>query len=309
VPEPPGPETFVPQWLRPRAAVLLGSRTGRLLLRATGELARVQIFDRSMILAAQAFTSIVPLVIMMAALAGPGLRADLADLLRLPEPGQRLVREALGGSRSNAFGIAGCLIVVISATSLTRALIRAYREVWSVRDRPHGPAATGRQLGGVLTLVVFVLVLRLLGWLTSVSPLPRATGLLGALLTDAVLAASLPRMLLGRSVPRVRALVAGGTFAVLMVGVRAVGAVYLPRALQSSADRYGTFGLAFTYIGWLYVVSFCLLLSATLAGLATGTPPARAGTADSSSRHEPEPGRAEVCSDQRPEDGRAGRDL
>jgi membrane protein len=37
--------------------------------------------------------------------------------------------------------------------------------------------------------------------------------------------------------------------------------VYLPRALRSSADRYGTIGVAFTYIGWLYVVAFCLLLA------------------------------------------------
>jgi membrane protein len=34
--------------------------------------------------------------------------------------------------------------------------------------------------------------------------------------------------------------------------------------LQSSADRYGTIGVAFTYIGWLYVLAFCLLMTAIL---------------------------------------------
>jgi len=48
-----------------------------------------------------------------------------------------------------------------------------------------------------------------------------------------------------------------------MLAVRPVGSIYLPLALQSSAERYGTIGVAFTYIGWLYVVAFCLLLAAT----------------------------------------------
>jgi membrane protein len=46
-----------------------------------------------------------------------------------------------------------------------------------------------------------------------------------------------------------------------MLAVRAVGSVYLPRALHASAGRYGTIGVAFTYIGWLYVVAFCRLLT------------------------------------------------
>jgi membrane protein len=53
-------------------------------------------------------------------------------------------------------------------------------------------------------------------------------------------------------------------FALVMLVVRPVGAVYLPRALQASDDRYGTIGLAFTYISWLYVLSFCLLGAAVL---------------------------------------------
>jgi uncharacterized BrkB/YihY/UPF0761 family membrane protein len=38
--------------------------------------------------------------------------------------------------------------------------------------------------------------------------------------------------------------------------------VWLPRALEVSADRYGSIGVAFTYLAWLYVVSFCVLLTA-----------------------------------------------
>ena len=61
---------------------------------------------------------------------------------------------------------------------------------------------------------------------------------------------------------------AGGiAFGLMMVAVRGAGTIYLPRALQSSTDKDGTIGLAFTYIGWLYVLSFCLLLSAVIGGM------------------------------------------
>jgi membrane protein len=265
-PEPHSFEAVIPRWLRPRAALILGTRPGRLLLHGAGELVRVQIFDRSMTLAAQAFTSIFPLLIMLSALLGPGFRARLTALLGLPEASEQLLHEALSGSRNNAFGGLGCLIVVLSATGLSRALVRAYRDVWSMRDRPSGPAATGRQIATVLMLVVFLIVTRVLDRLTESLPAPRAGEAVAALLADCALAILLPWLLLGARVPRVPLLLGGATFGLIMLAVRAVGAIYLPRALEASADRYGTIGLAFTYIGWLYVLSFCLLLSAVVGG-------------------------------------------
>ena len=74
----------------------------------------------------------------------------------------------------------------------------------------------------------------------------------------------MPWLLLGGAVPA-RALIPGSAlFGLVMLAVRPVGSVYLPLALQSSAERYGTIGVAFTYIGWLYVVAFCLLLTAMI---------------------------------------------
>jgi membrane protein len=231
------------------------------------ELLRVQIFDRSMTLAAQAFTSVFPLLIMLSTLAGGGSRQHLGELVRLPDSSARLLDDALDGSRSNAFGLAGGLIVILSATGLARALIRAYRTVWQVRGRRTGAAATGWQIGTVLMLVGFLIAIRLLSSLTGMLPSPRAGQVVVTALADLALAVLLPRILLGPVVPWSKLLLTGAFFAAAMVGVRAGGALYLPRALQSSAERYGTIGLAFTYIGWLYVVSFCLLLTAVLAGV------------------------------------------
>jgi membrane protein len=262
----------VPRRLRPRAALILGHRAGKVVLTAAGELIRVQIFDRSMTLAAQAFTSVFPILIMFGAFLGSQARERLDELVRLPDSSARLLNEALSGSRSNAFGLVGALIVVISATGLARAMTRAYRAIWSVPGR-RGAASTAWQIGTVLLLVFFLVAARALGWLTGMLPLPRISGLATALAADFALAFLLPRILLGPVVPRRRLLVTAGLFALAMVGVRTAGAVWLPVALESSAARYGTIGLAFTYIGWLYVLSFCLLITAVVGGLVDGSRP------------------------------------
>lgn len=254
----------VPRSLRPGVALIIGSRAGRLVLHTGGELIRVQIFDRSMTLAAQAFTSVFPLLIMLGALFGPHARSWLVDRLSIPDTSARLLQEALTGSRSNAFGIVGSLIVVLSATGLARALQRSYRAVWAVHGRASGPAATGYQVVAMLLLVVFIVGTRLLDGTAARSPAPLVAGAVVMFLADCAIAYLLPRVLVGPVVPRARLLTAAGVFALLMLGTRAAGSVYLPRALQASADRYGVFGLAFTYIGWLYVLSFCLLLSGVL---------------------------------------------
>lgn len=199
----------MPRWLRPRAAPILRNRVGRLLLASAGELVRVQIFDRSMTLAAQAFTSIFPILIMMGALFGHGARDRLDDLLKLPESSVRLVDEALSGSRSSAFGVVGALIVVLSATGLARALNRSYRVIWATPGRRPGPSATAWQIGTVLLLVLFLIVARLLGWLTGLLPAPHVAGALLTAMSDFALAFLLPRILLGPGVDRRRLLFGG----------------------------------------------------------------------------------------------------
>jgi hypothetical protein len=62
-------------------------RVGRLLARTTVALVRVQIFDRAMTLAAQIFTSVFPLLILVGTLAGGATARRLADwagLRRVP---------------------------------------------------------------------------------------------------------------------------------------------------------------------------------------------------------------------------------
>jgi membrane protein len=79
---------------------------------------------------------------------------------------------------------------------------------------------------------------------------------------DLVIMTFVPWLLLSGAV-RPRSLVpAAILFASLMMFVRPASAVWLPLALEASAGRYGSIGVAFTYLAWLYVVAFCVLLTA-----------------------------------------------
>ncbi|HET6918468.1 MAG TPA: YhjD/YihY/BrkB family envelope integrity protein, partial [Jiangellaceae bacterium] len=79
---------------------------------------------------------------------------------------------------------------------------------------------------------------------------------------DTVVAVLLPSILLSGQVP-VRLLLPGAiVFGLIMLAVRPASSVFLPRALDVSADRYGTIGVAFTYIAWLYAISLCFLVAA-----------------------------------------------
>ena len=246
-----------PPRLRPPIAWLARSWVGRLLGRTTAGLVRVQIFDRSMTLAAQAFTSIFPVLILLAAVLGGGQSGRLADFAHLPPTSRYVIDDALGRGGIGAFGVVGSLVVLISSTGLARALARAYAAVWSVHQTPGGPRASWRWLVTVLTLALFAVGSRLLGWFDRQLPLRGLVSALLLLAMDCAIGVLMPWLLLGAAVPMRMLLPGSILFGLVMLFVRPAGAVYLPRALQTSADRYGTIGVAFTYIGWLYVVAFC----------------------------------------------------
>jgi membrane protein len=259
----------LPPRLRPPLAWVSRRWVGRLLGRTMAGLVRVQIFDRSMTLAAQMFTSIFPLLILLAALVGGRTANSMADWAGLPQSSRNVLDDALSHTGLSAFGIVGSFVVLLSSTGLARALARAYAAVWAVGRTPTGPRASWRWLATVLTLAVFAVATRLLGGVTGRLPLPHITSAILLSLADCGLAILLPWLLLGGGVS-VRELAAGGVvFGLFMLVVRPMGSVYLPRALHTSSERYGTIGVAFTYIGWLYVLAFCLLLATILGQVVT----------------------------------------
>jgi membrane protein len=181
----------------------------------------------------------------------------------LPQATRGVLDEALAGSSFDSFGVLSSLFVLISATSLARALARAYGAIWAIPPLRSG-LASWRWVVAVVVLTTFVVVVRVLTWLAGRSVFPHLFTVIIIAVTDIALAAFIPWILLAGRL-RIRRLMPGAAvFGLVMLVVHPAGTIYLPHALQASSDRYGTIGVAFTYIGWLYVVAFCLLTAAVV---------------------------------------------
>jgi membrane protein len=241
----------------------------RVITRTAGGLQHVEPFDRGMTLAAQAFTSIFPLIIAIAALF-PDSSGDTADrvssALGIPDSSRAAIEQALPAhpDTRGAFGIIGVLIVVVSATSFSRALARMYGKVWEVT--PPGWTGGWRWVAALFGVALSAVTLRALHLATT--GVYAAVGeLLLTLVVNSLLWTWAPWLLLARQVSWRRLLPGGVIMGICTVGTSIASGIYLPRALVSASNQFGALGIAFTYIGWLFVVAFVLVCSTVLGAV------------------------------------------
>jgi membrane protein len=116
----------------------------------------------------------------------------------------------------------------------------------------------------VLALALALVTTRALSRFVSAIPPATFWELAAASLFDVAIGVFVPWLLMSGQVSPRRILPGALVFAGVMVFVRPASAAWLPRALELSADRYGAIGVAFTYLAWLYVVSFCFLAANVL---------------------------------------------
>ena len=132
-----------------RVKALVGTTAfGRAVLRLAGTLVEIEVFDRSMTLAAQAFTSLLPLMIVGAAMRGGDARpigSGLSGYLGLNSSAANVLERAVPASSDvfNALGWFGILLLVVSATAFSRALERFYSRVWSTRKSGYALPGAG----------------------------------------------------------------------------------------------------------------------------------------------------------------------
>jgi membrane protein len=241
----------------------------RVVTRTAGGLQDVEPFDRGMTLAAQAFTSLFPLIIAVAALlpdSGGSLADRFADTFGIPDSSRAVIEQALPAhpDTRGAFGLIGVLIVVVSATSFSRALARMYGKVWGVT--PPGWTGGWRWVAALFGVALAAVTLRAL-YLLSSGLYATVGQLLLTLVVNSVLWTWAPWLLLAGQVPWRRLLPGGLIMGVCTVGTSIAGGIYLPRALVSASQQFGALGIAFTYIGWLFVVAFVLVCSTVLGAV------------------------------------------
>jgi len=244
------------------------SPSGRFVLRVVRELVDLGLVDRGMTLAAHVFTSVLPILIIAGALranldprSGPlfaehlGLDAATAEILQKSLPG--------GAQELRATGVIGVILLVIAATSFARALERSLRTIW--RTPSVSVKLAWRWFASLLTVVLglaFVVATRIV--VSGDGAMPLVEFLVEVLVWGALWwiaswividrRVSLRRLLPGAALTGIGFAVAG-----------LVGRAFLPPLLADSAARFGVLGMAFTYIGWLLVLS-CVLLVGMTAG-------------------------------------------
>jgi membrane protein len=233
------------------------------------ELTNIEPFDRAMTLAAQAFTSIFPLLITLAAFFDHGngsVGDDIATTLSLPDSVRRALDQALPADTEQlaAFGIISVLIVLVSATSLSRALGRMYAKAWHVP--PAGWNGGWRWLVVIVALCTATIATQLLNH-SERAFAENVAALSLTCLLNTMLWAWVPWLLLVGRVSVIRLLPAATLMGVGSVGLTVASQIYMPHALTIGEEHFGSLGVAFTFIGWLFVVSFVLVIATVLGAV------------------------------------------
>ena len=248
---------------------LLSRWPGRIAIRTAATSMRIELFDRSMTIAAQFFTSVFPTLIMLSTWVGEGSN-EIAEAMGIPAQTRSVLDDALDNDSGTAtFGIIGTLIVLASATSLSRALTRAFSAIWGL-PRPKTQLNNAwRWVAVVLALALALVTARALTRYLNDVPPTTVWQLVASLVFDLAIGVFVPWILLAGELPTRRLVPGAAIFGLVMLFVRPASTVWLPRALDVSADRYGSIGVAFTYLAWLYVVAFCFLAASVMGQVVT----------------------------------------
>lgn len=237
---------------------------GRVVVRTLRSFNRVELFDRSMTIAAQLFTCIFPILILLATWATRRDADRIADSASMPEESRVLLEDAVSAAENAAFGVVGTIVVVVTATGVSRALTRAMAAIWELPRPKTSLGSVWRWIAVVLSIAFSLLVVRSVGQLVSGVPPDAVWPAAVSMVCDFAVAMFVPWVLLAGKI-RARLLLPGALImALVMLAVRPVITAWFPGALETSADHYGSIGVMFTYLALLYSVSFTFMATAIL---------------------------------------------
>jgi membrane protein len=229
---------------------------------------QLQGIDRAMSIASQAFTAVIPLLILLAAALPTGSGNAVADSIvrrfALSGAAARSVRMVFDQSESASLGLGSLLLLVFSGVSLTRRLQRMYLAAYGLDALPGVRSSLNAALG-LGALLVEISLLYMLGML--VRELPFHWGMGGPVSVAASIGVwtSVPWLLLDRRLAWQRLLPAGalaGTAAALY-GVATT--IYMQRLITSYVARYGLFGVTVALVGWLLCIAFIVVATTVVA--------------------------------------------
>lgn len=236
--------------------------------RLWARLLEMEFVDRSVALAAKAFVSLFPFIIVVAAITPVRVRGEILDVLA--------VRFGISGDLKNtvqaafaspteirsASGVFGVLLTLAFAVSFTTALQRVFLRAWR---RPPGGGLKNKGRGAmwIAGLAIFLLMMSavralLVGF--SGSFLPWLLGLAGG-----VLLWWWSGRLLTRGEVRWRALLPSAVLTGMGGWVYTLtAAIWMPRTLSSQFSQFGPFGIALAFVTWFTGFAFIIVVAGAL---------------------------------------------
>lgn len=252
----------------------------------------VQTVDRGVALGAQAFTAVVPLLMVFALAAPRRQGSDFVETViarfRLSGDSAAAMREAFSppaSMASQSISFFGVLLLIVAVLSFTRTLQRLYENAFRL------PALGFRGTPWGLTWIAMLAVA------TTVNPILRSftDGLVAfvvAIGLSSIVWGLTPYILTARRISAAQALPAGLLAGISMTVLSIASTLWLPRTVAQSAEQYGLIGVAFAFVSWLVVagltVATTAIAGAVLADhLGIEGPPGSASSTPASDHTEP----------------------
>ena len=237
-----------------------------LLWRIWERLLEIEFVDRSIALAAKAFVSMFPLLIVVAAFVDARTRASLvgaiAGRLGLRGNAFALFQASFASAEDirTATGALGLVLTILFATSFTTAMQRVYLRAW--RRPPHSGVDTyWRGLTWLAVLLVSLAFFgRLRGALTEGYVLVAFA--IGSFAVNAALWWFTAWWLLLGDV-RARVLVPTGLVTGIATGAFTLSAsVWMPELVTKNEAQFGLFGVALALVTWFSGTAICVMVGA-----------------------------------------------
>ena len=224
--------------------------------------------DRAMAIAAQSFTALIPLLLLISALAPTDSQNLVADVFveRFDLSGDAAVavRQLFAHGPDPGTGVLSVVLLVFSGVSLTRRIQGMYLQAWRLEVR-RGVRSSANAALGLAALLVEIALLYLARSLVRGLPLDGLLGGPVTALAGLVLWTSLPWLLLDRRV-HWRRLLPGGVLAGMLSSVYGmVSSIYMPPLMGSYSQRFGLFGVTLALVGWLLSIAVIVVIATVVA--------------------------------------------
>lgn len=219
------------------------------------------------------FLSLFPLILVATAVLGfvagsrPDLSRQVLDALALPSGGEaaKAIRETIDRAEESktAASVVGLAGLLWSGLGLVAALQLAFNSVWQVKDRGIKDKAFGLAwlAGSGLLFAGSFAITAVIGWLPAwVAPLNLLVGAgvgVGMFLWAA-------KVLPNRDVGWRPLLPGAILYAVGFELLKVLGGIYVPRTVASSSAVYGSIGVVFAIIAWLFFFGRLVVYASTL---------------------------------------------